>query len=80
MASPTTGSDPQLQALQEKWAPEWNIWRARRTGDPPGVATGEYVATRMQRTAGRDPTIMLPTAQEMDKALHRQKDLADHAW
>jgi hypothetical protein len=64
--------DPELQALQEEWAPAWKIWRARRSTDPPEVYEGEFVATRLDHEAGSDRTIMQPTAAELDAVLRQQ--------
>jgi hypothetical protein len=75
MASPTT-SDPELRALQEAWAPAWHVWRARRTSDPPGIRRGDFVASRMDDAAGPHPTVMQPTAGQMDTALREQRELA----
>lgn len=70
-------ADPELEALQEEWAPAWMIWRARRSDDPPGARTGEFVATRLQDEAGAERTVMRATAAELDAVLRQQKELAE---
>lgn len=68
--------DPELERLRQAWAPGWSIWRARRDDDPPRVRSGSFVATRMRKDAGRDPTLMQPTAVELDAELQAQRHLA----
>jgi hypothetical protein len=79
MRNPRPASpDPELTHLQEVWSAAWAIWRARRSCDPPGVHNGDFVATRIDEEAGPDRTVMAATAEEMDQALRRQRDLAGY--
>lgn len=75
-----TPPDPELRKLQQAWSPAWSVWRARRPEDPPGVRSGSFLATRMRKDAGRDPTVMQPTAAELDAELEAQRHLADRGF
>lgn len=68
-----TSVDPELEALQEEWSPDWKIWRARRGDDRPGeLPTGSFLATLDHDEWGVDRTIMQPTAKDLDAALRLQ--------
>lgn len=62
-----------LDALREKWAGRWHIWRARSWRDQPGERTGEYVATRITPDAGPYRTVMERTPADLDAALEWQR-------
>lgn len=74
--APGAEVDAELAELQEAWAPAWSIWRARRSTDPPELRRGEFVASRMDDSAGCWPTVMCPTAAQMNAALREQRDSA----
>jgi hypothetical protein len=57
-----------VEEIQQRWGPEWLVWRSRNsTGEP-----NEWCATR--RGVGREPsmTLMEPTADALEEALSRQ--------
>jgi hypothetical protein len=69
----TSPADSELTLLRDKWAPGWIVWRARRLD---GERTGDFVASRMDHSAGIDPTVIEPTAAGLDAALIRQRERA----
>jgi hypothetical protein len=76
MNSASAVADSELAQLREKWEPAWRIWRARLLRDADGRRTGDYVASRMDDAARAEPTVMMPTAAELDAALTEQQDRA----
>lgn len=67
-------NDPELTALQERWSPEWKIWRAQGSKDPATKVAlpGSYCATRMDDDAGITPFLMSRTPQALSIALEAQ--------
>jgi hypothetical protein len=61
--------DPELQALQGRWAPKWRIWRSRDGEDLRG-----WCATRRGQGREMSRTLMEPTAEALEKALVEQAD------
>lgn len=76
MASP----DPELRKLQQMWAPAWSVWRARRPEDLPDAPTGSFMATRPARGRELGRTLMEPTAERLDAALHAEQHLAGQSF
>ena len=70
-----THPDTALDALQEKWAGKWKIWRSRR-GFRPDVRDGDFYASLMDHNAGVYPTVARKTPAELDEALHDQEERA----
>ena len=68
MANKRETEPPQIRELQQRWGPEWLVWRSRNSDGKPN----EWCATR--RGQGREPsmTLMEPTAGELEAALVRQ--------
>ncbi|MEV5711256.1 hypothetical protein [Actinoallomurus sp. NPDC052274] len=67
----------QLGDLQAKWGRSWRIWRGRRTSDIDDERTGAWIASRINPTAGPDPTVMRDTPSDLNEALHMQLMLID---
>ncbi|WP_433174175.1 hypothetical protein [Actinoallomurus sp. CA-150999] len=61
-----------LSDLQAKWGRSWLIWRGRH-----GIhESGDWIASRINDTAGPDPTVMRDSAAALNEALHRQERMA----
>lgn len=83
MSSPETGlgSDAAVMAeLQARW-PKWSIWRARKRvkvfvdgveQDDLTEVPGDWVASRLDPSAGPERTVMRTTPGALDEALEQQ--------
>jgi hypothetical protein len=71
----TTQQTDELMALQAEF-PGWRIWRARRKDKRGGTEPGSWMASRLERTAGVDRTLMEPSADELREALVDQRERA----
>lgn len=61
----------QLKALRAEVAGMWRIWRGQLDGEPRS-----WCATRLEESAGVDPTVICPTVEALRAELVRQRDLA----
>jgi hypothetical protein len=62
--------DPELTRLQQKWSPEWLVWRSRNSAGEPN----EWCATRHGEGGEYSRTLMEPTAERLEAALRDQAE------
>jgi hypothetical protein len=69
-----TDADPELLALQQRWSPAWDIWRARGSKDPATNITrqGSLCASLIDESAGVSPFLMTRSPEVMNAALEAQ--------
>jgi hypothetical protein len=62
-----------LEEIQQRWGPEWLVWRSRNNAGQPN----EWCATRRGVGGAASMTLMERTADKLEEALREQRDLAE---